>query len=219
MTQSNPIQETLEQPTRPRWERRKDARPQELLDAALELFVERGFAATRLEDVAARAGVSKGTLYLYFANKQELFKAVVRENIVPVIGEAEQIVEQFQGPTPALYREIMRGWWMRLGESKLSGIAKLVMSESGNFPEIANFYYEEVIRRGQAMIERLLVRGIERGEFRALDAKVLRQVLAAPVIMLMLWKHSFGPCSKEPVDAQHYIETFIDVSLNGLVRE
>src|SRR3954454_23357482 len=106
---------------KPRWERRKDARPQELLAAALDLFVERGFASTRLEDVARRAGGSKGTLYLYFANKEELFKAVVRENIVPAIGAAEDVIAEYQGPSAELLREIIMGWWERVGETKASG--------------------------------------------------------------------------------------------------
>ena len=120
--------------TSPRWARRKEARPQELLAAALEQFVERGYAATRLEDVARRAGVSKGTLYLYFANKEELFKAVVRENIVPVIGEAEQAIDGYAGHSATLFREIMLGWWQRIGDTPLSGIGKLMIAESGNFP-------------------------------------------------------------------------------------
>ena len=99
------------QDPKPRWERRKDARPQELLAAALEQFVERGYAATRLEDVAKRAGVSKGTLYLYFTNKEELFKAVVRENIVQAIGEAEQDAAVFEGHSGELLRTILMAWW------------------------------------------------------------------------------------------------------------
>src|SRR3954466_4267347 len=99
---------------KPRWERRKDARPQELLAAALDLFVERGFASTRLEDVAKRAGVSKGTLYLYFTNKEELFKAVVRENIIPSIGEAEDAMATFEGSTADLFRYFINGWWERI---------------------------------------------------------------------------------------------------------
>src|SRR6478672_4464076 len=132
---------------KPRWERRKDARPQELLAAALDLFVERGYAATRLEDVAAQAGVSKGTLYLYFANKEDLFKAMVRENVVPVIGEAESIIDGHEGASADLFREIILGWWERIGNTKLSGITKLMMAESGNFPEVAQFYHDEVISR------------------------------------------------------------------------
>ena len=172
---------------KPRWARRKDARPQELLAAALDLFVERGYAATRLDDVAAQAGVSKGTLYLYFTNKEELFKAVVRENVVPILGEAESIVDNFQGPTSDLFREIAFGWWEKIGGTKLSGITKLMIAESSNFPEVAKFYHDEVITRGNAMIGRMLERGVASGEFRDIDIKQSLNVVCAPMIMLMLW--------------------------------
>jgi len=203
---------------KPRWERRKDARPQELLAAALDLFVERGYAATRLDDVAARAGVSKGTLYLYFTNKEELFQAVVRENVVPVLGEAEGIIENFEGNTADLFREIILGWWERIGNTKLSGITKLMMAESNNFPEVTRFYHDEVISRGNAMIERILMRGIEHGEFRAIDVKQAMNVVCAPMLMLMMWKHSFSSCRLEPISAEDYLNSFIDLLLNGLLR-
>ena len=97
--------------SKPRWERRKDARPQELLAAALDLFVEKGYAATRLEDVARRAGVSKGTLYLYFENKEELVQAVVRDTIAPAIGVGQAIIAGFEGHSEDLLRNIMQTWW------------------------------------------------------------------------------------------------------------
>lgn len=205
--------------TKPRWARRKDARPQELLAAALDLFVERGYAATRLDDVAARAGVSKGTLYLYFTNKEELFKAVVRENVLPVIGEAEQTIVQYEGSSTALLREIILGWWERIGDTKLSGISKLMMAESGNFPEVAKFYHDEVVSRGNAMIVRVVERGIARGEFRAVDAQQTTNIITAQVMMLMMWKHSFSGCRPEPISAPEYLTTFIDLLLRGLLSE
>ena len=100
----------IEARSKPRWERRKDARPQELLAAALDLFVERGYAATRLDEVAARAGVSKGTLYLYFENKEELFKAVVRENMVPPLADAEELINTIEGRSSDLLRLCIDGW-------------------------------------------------------------------------------------------------------------
>ncbi|HEY8025555.1 MAG TPA: TetR/AcrR family transcriptional regulator [Burkholderiaceae bacterium] len=200
-----------------RWERRKDARPQELLAAALDLFVERGYAATRLDDVAANAGVSKGTLYLYFTNKEDLFKAVVREHLLPVLGEAEQAMAQFEGSSRDLLRDLLMRWWTNVGETKLSGITKLLMAESGNFPELAQFFHDEVIARGNAMIERALERGMQRGEMRRLDAETVTQVITAPMIMLMLWKHSFGPCQDKPVSPIAYLNTFIDLLFNGLL--
>ncbi len=205
-------------PLKKRWERRKDARPQELLAAALDLFVERGYAATRLDDVAAQAGVSKGTLYLYFTNKEELFKAVVRENMVPVLGEAEGIVQHFEGSTADLFREIILGWWERIGNTKLSGITKLMMAESSNFPEVAQFYHNEVISRGNAMIVSILERGITRGEFRAIDVHQAKSVVCAPMLMLMMWKHSFSTCCVEPISPDNYLNSFIDLFLNGLLN-
>ena len=205
-------------PLKKRWERRKDARPQELLAAALDLFVERGYAATRLDDVAARAGVSKGTLYLYFTNKEELFKAVVRENVVPVLGEAEGIVEAYEGSTADLFREIVLGWWERIGNTKLSGITKLMMAESSNFPEVTQFYHDEVITRGDAMVARMLERGVKRGEFRPTDIQQATRVICAPMIMLMMWKHSFSTCRTEPISPEAYLNSFVDLFLHGVLH-
>jgi AcrR family transcriptional regulator len=206
-------------PLKKRWERRKDARPQELLAAALDLFVERGFAATRLDDVAARAGVSKGTLYLYFTNKEELFKAVVRENVVPVLGEAEGIMDAFEGSTVDLFRELILGWWERIGATKLSGITKLMMAESSNFPEVAQFYHDEVIKRADAMIGRMIKRGVERGEFRPIDLEHATQVICSPMIMLMMWKHSFSSCRTEEMSPEAYLNAFIDLFLHGMLAK
>lgn len=202
--------------SKPRWERRKQARPQELLAAALDLFVERGFASTRLEDVARRAGVSKGTLYLYFANKEELFKAVVRESIVPIIGEAEDTIASFDGPSDVLMRKVILGWWQRSGECKTSGIPKLIMAEAGNFPDIASFYKEEVIDRGSKMIASMLERAIARGDFRPVDVGAMTQVLIAPMLMLVTWKHSVGPCDHGDLDPHAFLGNFLDMALHGL---
>ncbi|MDB5762054.1 MAG: TetR/AcrR family transcriptional regulator [Herminiimonas sp.] len=203
--------------SKPRWERRKEARPQELLAAALDLFVERGYAATRLDDVAAQAGVSKGTLYLYFTNKEELFKAVVRENVLPLLSEAEEIIDGYAGHSAELFREFILGWWERIGNTKLSGITKLMMAESGNFPEVAKFYHDEVISRSNIIIIRMLDRGIARGEFRKINAVQANKVICAPIIMLMMWKHSFSGCQTEPISPEEYLNCFIDLLLHGLL--
>jgi AcrR family transcriptional regulator len=203
--------------TKPRWERRKDARPQELLDAAIDLFVERGFASTRLEDVARRAGVSKGTLYLYYENKEELFKAVVRTSIVPAIGEAELSISEFDGHSADLLRSIIHNWWRRIGATKASGIIKLVTSEAGNFPDLAKFYQEEVINRGTRMISSMLERAIARGEFRPVDVNMATQLMMAPMLMLITWKHSVAPCDRSQLDPMAFLDTFLDLTLHGLL--
>ena len=203
--------------SKPRWERRKEARPQELLAAAIELFVERGFAATRLEDVARRAGVSKGTLYLYYTNKDDLFKAVVRQTILPMIDDAEASVTEFDGHSAELLRHVILSWWVRIGSAKASGINKLILAEADNFPELARFYQEEVMTRRMRLITNMLERGIRRGEFRAIDVPQAAQVLIAPLMMLSTWKHTVGPCERCDLQPEAFLEAFLDITLHGLV--
>lgn len=199
-------------------ERRKQARPGELLEAALDLFVEKGFASTRVEEVAARAGVSKGTLFLYFPSKEELFKAVVRESIAGQFAQWNDELETFVGTTADVLRHCYQVWWERIGSTKASGITKLMVSEAQNFPEIARFYQHEVILPGQALIRRILQRGITRGEFRAVDLDYAVYLVLAPMIFLMMWKNSIGACVADalPLSPEKYIRTQVDNILFGL---
>src|SRR5688572_12360780 len=148
-------------------QRRKEARPQELLSAALELFVEKGFAATRSEEVALRAGVSKGTLYLYYPSKEDLLKAVIEQRLSSEIAAGAAEAASFTGTTPQLLRELLTQWWQRIYDSPVSGVFKIIVTEVRAFPEIADFHRRAVVEPGQALIGGLLKRGIERGEFRA----------------------------------------------------
>jgi len=199
-------------------ERRKEARPGELLDAALDLFVEKGFAATRAEEVAARAGVSKGTLFLYFPSKEELFKAVVRENISGRFQEWNQEFQSFEGSTADMVRYCMKVWWERVGATKASGITKLVISEARNFPDITAFYQQEVIKPGQDLIRRILQRGVDRGEFQVLDMDYATSSITAPMIFLIMMKHSLGACmpADHPLDPERYLASHMDILLHGL---
>ena len=205
-----------EKKPQPRWTRRKDARPEEIIAAALELFVERGYAATRLDDVAARAGVSKGTLYLYFMSKEELFKAVVRGNVLPVLQHGEELVEQFSGSSAELVRQLVRGWWEMTGSTKIAGIPKLIIAEAGNFPDLAKFYYDEVILRALSMFRRVLQRGHDSGEFRQVDLDSTVHVALAPLVMLALWRHSFACCEPEKLQPLRYLDAYIDLLLHSL---
>ena len=202
----------------PKRSRRKEARPGELLEAALDLFVEKGFAATRVDDVAARAGVSKGTLFLYFPSKEELFKAVVRENIVGRFTEWNTELETFVGTTSEVLAYCYQVLWERIGATKASGITKLMFSEAQNFPEIAQFYQQEVILPGRALIRRILQRGMERGEFRQMDLEYGTYIVLAPMMFLMLWNNSMGPCAlpDENFSPEQYIRSQIDNILHGL---
>jgi TetR/AcrR family transcriptional regulator len=199
-------------------ERRKEARPGELLDAALDLFVEKGFAATRAEEVAARAGVSKGTLFLYFPSKEELFKAVVRENISGRFQEWNQEFQTFEGTTADMVRYCMKVWWEKVGATRASGITKLMFSEARNFPDIAAFYQQEVIKPGQDLIRRILQRGVDKGEFEIRDVDYATFSITAPMIYLMMMKHSLGACMPQDhaLDPERYLDSQIETVLHGL---
>lgn len=197
-------------------QRRKEARPAELTAAALELFVEKGFAGTRLDDVAARAGVSKGTLYLYFGSKEALFKAVIQEGIVPILEEGAGLIDGFTGSTADLLRAMINEWWQRIGNTHLAGVPKLMISEAGNFPELATYYHDAVITRGRDLMRRTLQRGIVSGEFRDVDVETAIDVIFAPVLMLVIWRYSLGACCGMAHDPQAYLRSHLDLTLGGL---
>jgi len=201
----------------PRWERRKDSRPSELLDAALDTFVERGFAAARLEDVAARAGVSKGTLYLYYANKEELFKAVVRRSIAPLIAETRELIQRSSKDSESLLGEFLDIWWTRYGGTRLAGITKLVVGEAGNFPDLARFYNGEVVSGNHELITMILQRGVDRGEFREIDVDAAAHHAMAPLVLKSIWLNSIEPCcGAGTLDPQHFLAHHLDMLLRAL---
>lgn len=200
---------------RPR-KRRKEARPAELTAAALSLFVEKGFAATRLEDIAERAGVSKGTLYLYFDGKEALFKAVIQEGILPVVSETEAIAAHHAGTTFELLEKILEKWWRRVGENDFSGIPKLMVAEARNFPEVARFYYEQVIQRVHALVGSALERGMARGEFHRMDIPTTIEVMIAPILMLLIWRHSLAHCQNGDGDSRQYLNVYMELLRRGL---
>ena len=200
-----------------RWRRRKEARPGEILGAALTCFAEHGFAATRLDDVAHRAGVTKGTLYLYFPNKEELFKAVVAQALVPNLERGEALLSgagEPQSPA-ALLAELIRGW-AELARSPASAIPKIIVSEAGNFPDLARFYREEVVNRGMALFRRVLQIGIASGEFRDINIDDAVPCIVAPLLLTMLWRHSLGRHELAGFDPDAICETHMRLLLDGL---
>ena len=196
--------------------RRKEARPAELLAAALELFVDKGFAATRLEAVANRAGVSKGTLYLYYESKEALFKAVIQEGIIPVIAENEAIAAQHTGTSFELLQRLLDNWWTKIGQTDYAGIPKLMVAEARNFPEIAQYYYENVISRGRRLVGAALHRGMASGEFRTMDVETTIDVVIAPILMLLIWRYSLACCQSDAGDPRHYLQIHLDLLRQGL---
>ena len=174
--------------------RHKDARPAELLEAALALFVEKGFAATRSEEVARAAGVSKGTLYLYFPSKEELLKAVIQHFLGTEIETGIQEAAAADGPIAEVMEKLLVTWWTRIYDGPASGVFKLVITEVRNFPEIGEFWVERVVAPGQAIVAGLIQRGIERGEFEVDDIASCVHSILMPLILECVHKHSFMAC-------------------------
>lgn len=176
----------------PRFRRRKDARPEELIRAAVALFGEQGFAATNLKDVAKRAGVSKGTVYLYFKSKEDLLRAAVRTSVVPIVDAADELEVDAEGSAAELLRTLMVRWVEEFEERGVAGVPKLVMAEAGNFPELAEDYVSSVLQRVRRLVARVLKRGIRDGEFRALDVRSATHLLLAPVLYAQLHSAAFA---------------------------
>lgn len=198
-----------------KWERRSEARPAELVRAAAELFSERGFASTRLEDVAARAGVSKGTVYLYFDSKEALFEAVVRDAITPNLDRAEALLRSFDGSTPTLVRMLVPIFEALL-DSPIPAVLKILVSESGNFPQLARLYADLVLKRGLAFMTRIVERGIERGEFRRVEPHHVAPLIVSPVLLLALFETSFGQHVDLRLDRRSVLEAHVETLLRGL---
>ncbi len=206
-------------PPRSQRQRRKEARPQELLQAALLLFDQKGFAATRIDEVAQKAGVSKGTLYLYYPSKEDLFKAVVRQNLSSLIEEGQQMAATFEGSSAELLRRLMQTWWERVGDTAVAGIHKIVLAEVRNFPELAQFYTDEVIIPADRLFTSAVQRGVDSGEFRELPLHEVAHALIAPMIFMALQRHSFGCCPVTggvDVDPSLMLQTHLDLVLRGL---
>lgn len=197
--------------------RRKQARPAELLAAALDCFVEKGFAGTRMEDIARRAGVAKGTFYLYFPSKEAVFEALVRETLLPRIATLELSAGMAGWSAEAKLRTILSMLGQVLADPRLVAIPKLVLAEAGNFPDMARFYRREVIARGQALLTALFREGVETGEFRLLpDLDILPRLFMGPVVLTALWQTTFAPVEDVPMSIDRLLSTHADLFLTSI---
>jgi len=188
MTDQSVTYRMSEPATEPRWRRLPEERPKQILDAALAVFAERGLAAARLEDIAKLAGVSKGTIYLYFANKEELFRGVVRSTVIEFIERGEAAFEQDRDPMRALDLW-MEGHWNWIRSATFPAMHRLVNSELRDFPDLAAFYATEVVGRAQRLVCEILERGMETGVFRRMDATVAARMLSALFVTHGTWYH------------------------------
>ena len=192
----------------PRFRRRKENRPQEITEAALAAFAEKGYAATRVDEVAKRAGVSKGLLYLYFKTKEDLFKAVIRSFVVPKIDELSAIIERSELSSEAFLRGPFLDFAKSLPGSPISILVRLMISEGPKHPDLLQFYWENVVSRGIAALTVLLDRGVEEGEFQRSVVNDLPHLFVMPVVFSVIFKLLF---EKQCPDTDKLIETQVDL--------
>ncbi len=196
--------------SRPRYQRRKEDRPQEITEAAFGAFAENGFTATKVEDVARRAGVSKGLLYVYFKTKEELFKAVIRSVVTPRLDELTRTLDASDLSAEAFIRGPVLEFMKRVPGSPVSIVIRLMISEAPKHPDLVEYYWQNVASRGLGALRQLLRRGVENGEFRETAVNELPQLLVAPVMMSIVWGIVFADRS---LDTDRLIETHVDMIL------
>ncbi|HYW16645.1 MAG TPA: TetR/AcrR family transcriptional regulator [Allosphingosinicella sp.] len=195
--------------------RRKDARPSELVEAARLTFLDKGFAATRVEDIARRAEVSKGTVYLYFPSKEALFEAVVRINVVPIIERMIRVIEADQA-TPAIdqLKLIGRTMYREMVGTDRKRLLHMVIAEGQHFPWLTEFYHREILSRGMELIRIVLRRGEEKGELRLDGVDEFPQILMAPTIVAAIFSNLFS--AYEPIDIDRFADAHIALMERGL---
>ena len=196
--------------------RRPEERPAEILAAALELFAEKGFSATRMDEVAARAGLSKAGVYLYFKDKTALLKALVEEMAGANVAVARGIVEAHQGPVSPLIATIMGFLGSQLRHTRFAELVKIVISESRAHPDVGRHYLDSVIGQGLPLFEGLIRRGIASGEFRAVDPGFAARAMMGPMLLAVIWKTVFEPIGAETLDIEGFAAQHADIFLRGI---
>lgn len=199
-----------------RWQRRKEARPAELLDAALDVFFEKGFAAARLEDIAARAGVSKGTVYLYFDSKDDVFEALVRAIPLPNVEQLRALAADATIPADQMLRRVLTFMGGVLRDERMMKFPRLVIGEGGRFLKLAETYKREVISRGVAVISSIIERGIEEGRFRQVDPRHAAFGAMSPLLFSAIWRTTFERFDSTPLDTDGFVAQHIDTFLRGI---
>lgn len=186
------------------------------MNAALDVFAERGFAGTRLEEVARRAGVSKGTVYLYFDSKEALFKASVEAAITPALEAAEALAADSTKPPAEALRCFVFGWWEMVGSTKLGALPRLLVAESGNFPELGVWFHENMLRRALRAVVAIIKLGIRRGEFRPVEPMLAARVVFAQMFSYVIWRQAFGASMTDLPEAEAFFAQALDMLVNGL---
>ena len=199
--------------TKPRYRRRKKDRPKEITEAAFDAFAEGGFAATTVDEVAKRAGVSKGLMYVYFKTKEELFKAVVKSVVVRRVDRLILEVETTELSSEAFIRGPLLSFLKKIPGSPVAVVVRLLIAEGPRHPDLVDYYYENVVAKGLAAISGFLARGVERGEFHASAVTGLPHLILAPVMLSIIWGIIFR---NRALDTDKLIATQIDMLLTHI---
>ena len=199
-----------------RTEAEREERMRSIRAAALDVFAAKGFAAARLDDIAKQAGVAKGTIYLYFASKEDLLEAIVKSTIGAVLANVEQAVAASPAPASEMLRMIGQVLGAAIEDGDRRRVLHLVLSEGARFPAIADFYHREIISRGMGLIRAIVARGIDSGEFKSDELARFPQLAIAPALVAVVWSVVFGRI--EPLDARAMVDAHFDLLLRALQR-
>jgi AcrR family transcriptional regulator len=199
--------------TEPKYQRRKEDRPQEIADAAFAAFAEKGYAATRIDDVARRAGVSKGLTYLYYKTKEDLFKAVVKNVVVRRVDSLIGNVESTELSSEEFLRGPLLDFMKKVPGSPIAIVIRLLISEGPRHPDLVDYYYENVVARGLAAIRQFVERGVERGEFRPEALEHQPHLFLAPMMLSMIWRLIF---TDKPLDTDALMNSQVEMLLAQL---
>jgi AcrR family transcriptional regulator len=202
--------------TLPRWRRRPEARPDEVLEAALDAFIAHGYAATRMEDVACACGLSKAALYLYFPSKEAIFRALVAGRLEPLRDAAEAAVAAAQDDVVGSLRAIIGFWVTVADDERLAALPRLVLSEAAQFPEIASAYHEMMVARASEAIGGLIAKGVAQGLFRPVDPQAAARMLLSPLVLDLWRRHAFAGLEPEPRTPADVAALTLDLFLNGV---
>lgn len=206
-----------EQPDKaPRRQRRKDDRPGEIIAAGLAEFARNGFAATRLSDIARRAGVAKGTIYRYFDSKEALFEAAVRSRVIGSMDEVQSMIAAHDGPTEQLLAALLDKIYAEFVGSDVAILMRILIGEGHRFPKLVAFYHREALSQGQDVLGQIVARGIERGEIAATPAATEPRLIMAPAFMAAIWEATFGAIA--PLDRARFREAHLDMLTRGLLN-
>jgi AcrR family transcriptional regulator len=200
----------------PRWRRRREARPPEIIAAALECFAAHGYAGTRIEDISRQAGVTVGTVYRYFDGKAALFEAVITQSIAPTLTRGEVLARRRSEEADRLLKRLVLGWWRLVHRRARAGILRMVVSEANNFPELTRVYVREIVGRAEDILARALELGVSRGEFRPHDVHATARALSHLVLFGVLYDHALQPFDERHVDATRSLEAMLELVLDGI---